>query len=470
MYVFTINESSIIDKFEKPAKAEIYTKDELELLEYYRSQHQHFHWSVKKTVAAFSAAGIPVNQKLIEVAWLECLYCSRLRKVAPLSKLKFRESPKFPFEEVHIDHIITRGERKSSDGHIGGFSFKCALTRYFLMFPVKSLQITEVVNQLKNVCMTVGRKPKMIYADNAFDSKTMLEFCEKNNIELRFRVSNLSRSNTVEATHRPFHAKVSAMLGHHSPSRWHTVAWKAAMSLNCQPHSIVGFTPYYLFFGRHPEYYGAEGIPDTIQYDEFWLKDLQLAAHLTNEQRKKQSSDQKYPTFPSGTRLLVRPDGSKNASNMAGTVVEDNGGSSLLIKLDGRPNPIAYHKGMLRAEKQSDAWLLLEKNKNQSSKISSPSKAPQAVIQSENTEHDSASCSLNPPLRRSKRLQDKRSQNFAAVESTSKCTNLSQNLKKKSIAVEETSTLSSIFGTFSVSFSKKRQQNNSSNARQHGDY
>ena len=232
-----------------------------------------------------------------------------------------------------------------------------------MMFPVKTLQITDVVNQLRNMCMVTGRKPKHLYADNAFDSKTLQDFCSPNDIELSFRVANLSRSNTVEATHRPFHAKISSLLGEKSASKWHTVAWKAAMSLNCQPHSIVGFAPHYLFHGRHPEYFGTEGIPDTIQYDETWLRDLQLAEHLTNQQRQKQASDYTYQTFPAGTELVVRPDNSKNARDMHGTVVEDNGGSSLLIKLDGRANPIPYHKGMLRAVKNSEAWKIMEQKK-----------------------------------------------------------------------------------------------------------
>ena len=41
------------------------------------------------------------------------------------------------------------------------------------------------------------------------------------------------------------------------------------------------------------------------------------------------------------------------------TIVEDKGGSTAIVKLDGRFKPIPFHKGMLYAPKLTPAWSRL---------------------------------------------------------------------------------------------------------------
>ena len=142
-----------------------------------------------------------------------------------------------------------------------------------------------------------GRIPKQIYADNAFDTATMLEFCKKENIGIAFRASNLSRSVSVESTHRRLHEKVSSLLGRRPPSMWHEVAWKAAMALNCQPNESTGFSPYYLFYGKQPEILGSHDTFTNIQFDEHWLYDLKIAKLRSDSIRQSKSSNYKYPMF-----------------------------------------------------------------------------------------------------------------------------------------------------------------------------
>ena len=337
----------------------ITSKSDTQLLEYYRKLHLNFHWSVPKTVSALKTYGIPVNEDLITEAWLECPFCQKYKRAAPLSKLKFRESPEKPLDELHLDHIIKKNENKSSFGDVAGFTAKCALSRYFFCFPVKDVKIRTVVTQLRNLFMTVGRVPKRIYADNAFDCATMLDFCEKENIEIAFRASNLSRSVSVESTHRRFHEKVASILGNRSPSFWHEVCWKAAMALNCQPNENTGFSPYYLFYGKHPDTLGSHEIATNVDFDQDWLYDLKIAKHRSESKRQAKSSNYKYPVFNIGHEIFIRPDNSKNAVSMKGEVVSDSGGATLVVKLQNRAKPIPVHKGMVFAKKYSEAWKLL---------------------------------------------------------------------------------------------------------------
>jgi hypothetical protein len=340
---------------------EIKSHSDKELLDYYRKLHNNFHWSQEKTVASLQRYGVPVNKDLITEAWLECPFCNQYKKAAPLSKLKFREAPNLPFDEIHIDHIIKKNEYESSHGHKAGFTVKCGLTRFFFVYPVKDVQTQSVVKELRNCFMAVGRIPKNIYADNAFDSATMRNFCQENNISIAFRASNLSRSVSVESTHRRLHEKVASLLGKRGPSHWHEVAWKAAMSLNCQPNDTVGFSPYYLFYGKHPAQLGSNDVTPNIVYDKDWLLDLKIAKHFADEKRAKTSSTYTYPKFSPGHRFIIRSDNSKNAASLEGEIVEDEGGATALVKLDNRSRPIPIHKGMLFAPKYSDAWKVLHK-------------------------------------------------------------------------------------------------------------
>ena len=43
-----------------------------------------------------------------------------------------------------------------------------------------------------------------------------------------------------------------------------------------------------------------------------------------------------------------------------GTIIEDNGNSSLLLQLENRKRPILVHKGMVFVKKLTDAWRLLQ--------------------------------------------------------------------------------------------------------------
>ena len=183
--------------------------------------------------------------------------------------------------------------------------------------------------------------------------------CDNENIGLAFRASNLSRSVSVESTHRRLHEKVSSLLGKKGPSHWHEVAWKAAMSINCQPNESIGYSPYYLFYGKHPIMLGSAEVPTNVDFDSHWLYDLKIAKSRCDSTRLQKSADYTYPVFEKGQTVYVRPDNSKNAVSLQGDIFEDNGGATLVVKLDNRSRPIPVHKGMVFVKKYSEAWKLL---------------------------------------------------------------------------------------------------------------
>ena len=305
--------------------------------------------------------GVPVDKDLILESWLACNHCGKTKKAAPLAKLKYREIANAPMEELHLDHIIKENVNKSTAGHNAAVTIKCQLTRYFACYPVKSTRVQPAIDILQGFFMATGRIPKKIYADNAFDTNKMHDFCKKNSIQISFRPSSLSRSNSVESTHRALHRKIESFLESNKSSLWHEVAWKAAHALNCQPHSVTGFTPYYLFHGHHPVEL-VRGFSDIDESgDKYWLTDLKIAKINSDTQRLKISSNFDFPKFQKGQKIRIKLDNSKNAGFYEGEIIQDDGGSSALVKLENRKRPILYHKGHIHAVKHSDAWKILYK-------------------------------------------------------------------------------------------------------------
>ena len=351
------NETSFLSIQEKPKL----NNDRRELLEYYRRLHRNFHWSVAKTIKSLPVYGIPLDKELVVEAWLECPHCGSSKKAAPVSKLKFREAPDLPMDEIHVDHVIKKEGQKSIFGHEAAVTLKCGLTRYFVCFPMKNVQIRATLDNLQNFFMAVGRKPKKIYADNAFDTVNMHLFCSRHDIDISFRPSRMSRSVSVESTHRRLHEKVASLLGKKRHSSWHEVLWEAVMAINCQPHDSTGFTPYYLFHGHHPQRLGTCEIPTNQIDDEFWAYDLKIAKTISDEARMKTSSNYDFPKFLPGQRIQIKSDNSKFSSHYEGEIVEDQGGATAMVKLDNRKRPLLFHKGHIYAKKYSDAWKLLNK-------------------------------------------------------------------------------------------------------------
>ena len=358
-------ETSFLSMQERPKM----DKDRVELLAYYRRLHSNFHWSVNKTLKSLPVYGIPVDKELVLEAWMECAHCGATKKAAPVSKLKFRETPEMPMDEIHIDHVIKEGDKKSIFGHKAAVTIKCALTRYFVCFPMKTVQIRSTIDNLQNFFMSVGRKPMKIYADNAFDTVNMESFCKRHAIGVSFRPSKMSRSVSVESTHRRLHEKVASLLGERRHSYWHEVLWEAVMSINCQPHDSTGFTPYYLFHGHHPEKLGDCQIPVNPSADKYWEYDLKIAKAISDQKRMEKSSNYTFPQFLPGQRVQIKADNSKFAGHLDGEILEDSGGATAFIKLDNRFKPLLFHKGHIHAKKHSEAWKTLNKTNRDFTRI-----------------------------------------------------------------------------------------------------
>ena len=169
--------------------------DKLDIAEYIKHIHEHTHWSMEKMCKSFKMLNIEYDPNLVKRVWNECTKCGRLRKLAPLSKLKPHNTADRPADLIHIDFIEKKSSRlNSSDGHVGIFTIRDDHSRYLMAFAEKSLTISPVIDRIRSAMGIVGKRFRAIYADNAFKCKAMKQFCTDEDIDLHFRPSHMSRS------------------------------------------------------------------------------------------------------------------------------------------------------------------------------------------------------------------------------------------------------------------------------------
>jgi len=332
-------------------------KTEQEHEDFVKRIHKSTHWSEKKMSATLRSAGFNIATDIVKRVSEQCITCNNPRKVAPLSKLHPKPTPHEPFDELHIDFVDKKANKSSSRGHIGILTMICVTTRYAFAIPMKRLTIQPVIEQLRLIFSILGRKCSSIYADNAFQYGPLQDFCEKSNITISFRASNLSRSVLVERFHRTLHDKLSSFTPHNSGD-WDIYLHDAVISLNAQLHDSTGFTPYFLLFGHQHPLLRISDSKETLKETNQTWQDCLLIARTISDSDKIKRADFKYnfPQFDADAKVLVKYDPSKNGEYKEATVVEDDGGAELKLKFSPGGQIFKVHKGMIHVSKGTNEY------------------------------------------------------------------------------------------------------------------
>ena len=296
--------------------------------------HNNTHWSIHQTEKFLKLIDKNISNNLIRQVWRDCKSCGKYRKIGPYSKLNAHETATFPLEKLHIDHIDFK-HNKSSRGHTGIFTARCDLTRFLFCFPCKTLGIQEVCKNLSTIMAITGRKIHSLYGDNAFNTEYLKNYCKDEKIELTFRPANSSRSCIVERAHRDIHEYLRRFEAEKS---WDLYLHDVSRAMNDSICSSTGFTPRYLLYGSNQissnEYH--------IKESQLYLNDLKLAKAISDSKRINDKFN--FKIIKSGTPVMIRKDGHKNTKKLFGTVVKDDGGATIEVKLNSG-NQYIYCKG-----------------------------------------------------------------------------------------------------------------------------
>ena len=313
-------------------------------IEYLTDLHARTHWSLQKMQKTAKLLGYETQPKELQKIFMNCKKCYKYRQLGPKCKLNAHENAARPMQELHVDFIDkSKPNLISNNGHTGILTITDNLSRFLIASAETSLRIAPVIDRLRLLMGTTGRRIEKLYCDNAFKSSKFKEFCIKDGIILKFRPSNLSRSVRVERKHKDLHPKLKAFSK--KANDWDEVLPHAVASLNAQISDVTGFTPHYLFYGSENSDLGG-------RFDPFYESNLILAKKVADLHRR--NENHVFRSVPPGTEVLIKYTNDKNEKGLSAVVKSDDGASSLVVTLNGKEQSI--HKGHIYIAKNSDVY------------------------------------------------------------------------------------------------------------------
>ena len=153
-------------------------------------------------------------------------------------------------QRVAIDLIDLHGSRA---GYRYCLTVVDHFSRYLRIYPLRTKTTKAVAAEFKRDICRFG-KPKLVIMDNGgeFKSSEFKEFCQKAGIKQGFTIPYHPRGNSVlERAHRTLKT-VLAILSQEHPNTWPNHIHETEKALNEAVHTSLGTSPFFAFYGRHP--------------------------------------------------------------------------------------------------------------------------------------------------------------------------------------------------------------------------
>lgn len=126
-------------------------------------------------------------------------------------------------------------------------------SRYLRIYPLRNKTTKAVATEfMKDICQY--GKPSLVIMDNGgeFSSAEFKQFCKKAGIKQGYTLPYHPRGNSVlERAHRTLKT-VLAILSQDHPNNWPNHIHETAKGLNEAVHTSLGTSPFFAFYGRHP--------------------------------------------------------------------------------------------------------------------------------------------------------------------------------------------------------------------------
>ena len=323
-------------EIERPAPVELTVEQQMT---YAEKLHAATHWSSTKTFYTLQSLGYHISAKVLDRVRRNCESCGKFKKLAPRAKLNPRATTSStPLYLAHIDHMQL-SEQHNGDKYL--FTMACDSTRMLFATPVKNKTIIPVISYLQDVQTITNRKFNALSLDRGFDSNYFRDWAAKNNIELQWRPSHLSRPVLVERYHRTLREKIDSFSEAESKP-WNEISYKSVISINSQINDTTGFQPAYLFNGisQLPEFGKQKDEERCLEFHR------RLAVTKINDSKLDRATDYKYRTLTQGDEVTVVYDHSKNGEKFSATVLSDKGPkhSTICLQLDRSKRVLTVHK------------------------------------------------------------------------------------------------------------------------------
>ena len=177
---------------------------------------------------------------------------------------------------------------------------------------MRSKTTQAVASEFKKDICQFG-KPRLVIKDNGgeFRSQEFREFCSKAGIKQGYTIPYHPRGNSViERAHRTVKT-VLAILSQEHPNTWPNHIQETAKALNEAVHTSLGTSPFYAFYGRHPNReVGQLQLPADEEIetrDKLQVKELikETMKRTTERYLRTANSSRKNTTLTSGSLVWV---------------------------------------------------------------------------------------------------------------------------------------------------------------------
>ena len=214
--------------------------------------HNESHLGERKSVAkAKQTFYWPTMLKDVQKYVKSCKLCQQF-KGHGATHHHWKDLP--PVEEncqrVAIDLIDLHGSRA---GYRYALTVVDHFSRFLRIYPLRNKTTQAVAAEFKKDICQFG-KPRLVIMDNGgeFRGQEFREFCSKAGIKQGYTIPYHPRGNSViERAHRTLKT-VLAILSQKHPNTWPQHIQETAKALNEAVHTSLGTSPFFAFYGRHP--------------------------------------------------------------------------------------------------------------------------------------------------------------------------------------------------------------------------
>ena len=218
---------------------------------------------------------------------------------------------KFPMERIGIDTVIMgRSAAATKAKYI--MVFIDHHTRFVWAFPTASNDAQATVTCLEKIIGSAGA-PKIILTDNGtnFTSNTFRNYLKKHDIHC----SNSSPYHPqtcghVEKVNHTLITRLRVKLMEKPQLKWSSLLPSVVSEYNMTPHTITGFSPFFLMFGRQPDMTSPE---TEISVER--AREISIERTSKNQDQRKDSYDKQHkPLKLSPDDMVVREIASNHPS------------------------------------------------------------------------------------------------------------------------------------------------------------
>ncbi len=180
----------------------------------------------------------------------ECQIRAPKRYKVPLTMTRFTR----PFERLGVDCCGPLQITKKGNLHY--LLCICWYSKYVVTVPLPDTKALTVAKAVwENVILVYG-VPKELLSDNAktFTAEFFMQLCEMLGIDKTNSTPYHSDGNAVtERPFRTFHDMIGKYLGH-AELEWDELLREVTFAYNTTPNETTRETPFFLMFGRDPQY------------------------------------------------------------------------------------------------------------------------------------------------------------------------------------------------------------------------